>query len=95
MATKTKGFRSRSRHKLRKSARRMPSVNKVLQEFSIDENVRVVIEPAIHGGMPHPRFHGKAAIVKQKRGRAYLVEIKDVKKVKLLTCHPAHLRKVK
>ncbi|MBR9682033.1 MAG: 50S ribosomal protein L21e [Candidatus Altiarchaeota archaeon] len=95
MATKAKGFRARSRHKLGKSVRRMPSVNKMLQEFELKERIQVVIEPAIHEGMPHPRFHGKSGIIREKRGRSYIVEIKDVRKAKLITCHPVHLKKVK
>ena len=95
MVSKTKGFRARTRQKLSKSVRGMPPVNKILQEFELGERVQIVIEPAVHEGMPHPRFHGKMGIVKIKKGRSYLVEIKDVKMAKLITSHPVHLRKVK
>ena len=72
----------------------MPPINRLLKEFELGERVQIVIEPAVHKGMPHPRFHGKMGIVKIKKGRSYLVEIKDVKMAKLITSHPVHLRKV-
>ncbi len=95
MVSKAKGFRARTRQKLRKSVRGMPPVNKILQEFETGDKVQIVIEPAVHKGMPHPRFHGKMGVVKEKKGRSYIVEIKDVKTAKLITSHPVHLRKVK
>lgn len=95
MGTRTKGPRHRTRHKLRKSVRGMPPVNQMLKQFKPGDRVQIIIEPSVHKGMPHPRFHGKAGVVVEKKGRAYVVGIKDVKKQKLITCHPIHLRKVK
>ncbi|TDA26755.1 MAG: 50S ribosomal protein L21e, partial [Archaeoglobi archaeon] len=41
---------------------------------------------------PHPRYQGRSGIVVGKRGRAYLVQIKDGSIVKTLISRPEHLR---
>jgi len=80
---------------MRKTVRGMPPTNRILKEFKEGEQVQIVIEPAVHEGMPHPRFQGVKGRVAEKRGRSYLVKIKDVNMEKLITSHPVHLRQVK
>ena len=67
----------------------------MLQEFKDGQRVQVIIEPAVHKGMPHPRFHGKMGEVLKQKGRAFIVKIKDGGKEKLITCHAVHLKQVK
>jgi len=94
MAFKTKGFRYRTRKKLKKKVRGLPPVNAFLKEFEVGEKVVIKIEPSVHKGMPLPRFHGRIGEVIGKRGRAYLVKIKDGGKEKVLISLPVHLKKV-
>jgi len=94
MAFKTKGPRSRTRKKLKKEIRGLPPVNAFLKEFKIGEKVIIKIEPAVHRGMPFPRFHGRIGEIVGKRGRAYLLKIRDGGKEKLIISHPVHLKRV-
>jgi large subunit ribosomal protein L21e len=90
---RSRGFRSKTRHKLRKKIRERGDlpVSRVIQEFKPGDRVSIVIEPSIQRGQPHPRFHGKTGVVVEKRGRAYLVEIRDGNAVKRVISRPVHL----
>jgi large subunit ribosomal protein L21e len=44
--------------------------------------------------MPFPRFKGIAGKVIGKRGKSYLVEIKDGKKIKQVISRPEHLKAI-
>ncbi len=91
------GPRARSRKVMRKRVRErgMPPVNLFLQRFEIGEKAAIVINSAVHSGMPHRRFQGKTGTVVGRRGRMYLVEVRDGGKKKMLIVNPVHLRKVR
>ena len=67
----------------------------MIQKFSEGEKVAIVLEPAYHFGMPHPRFKGRVGEVVGKQGECYLIKIRDGKKEKILISHPVHLRPFK
>lgn len=96
MVERSRGKYSRKSRMLRKHPRMRGkvSITRLLQEFEPGTKVIVDIEPSFHKGMPHPRFQGKCGIVKEKRGRAYVVSIKDGNAWKEITVHPVHLRVV-
>lgn len=54
--------------------------------------VHIVIDPSIHKGMPHPKFHGKTGAVIDKRGRAFIIEVKDGNAIKTVIALPEHLK---
>jgi large subunit ribosomal protein L21e len=54
--------------------------------------VDVVINPAIHDGMPHSRFHGLTGVVTGKQGASYVVDLLVGNKHKTLIARPEHLR---
>jgi large subunit ribosomal protein L21e len=89
-----KGLRKKSRKKLAKHprVRGLYPVTKSLQSFSPGDRVVILLEPSQVKGMPHPRFHGKAGVIKGKRGRAYVVEVKEGGKVKTVISRPEHLK---
>jgi large subunit ribosomal protein L21e len=91
---RSKGTRSRTRGKLRKNPRKrgLPPLSRILQEFECGQFVHIDIEPSIHKGMPHPKYQGHTALVKEKRGRAYVLEISDGSKRKTIIARPEHLR---
>lgn len=95
MVVRSKGFRSKTRHKLKKKLRERGKlrVTKVMQEFEMGEKAYIDIEPSVQKGMPHPRFQGKSGIIKGKRGRAYIIEIEDGDKKKEIISLPVHLKK--
>ena len=90
MARKSRGFRTKTRRKLRQKVR--PSITKFLQEFRRGQKVIILPEPSSHLGMPHPRFKGKSGKIIEKRGRSYLIEILDGNKVKKIIARPEHLK---
>ena len=97
MVKRSKGIRSKSRNILKKKPRDrgLNSIKRALQEFEEGESVNIVIDPSIHKGMPHIRFHGYTGKVEGKQGESYLVGINDGKKHKTLIIKPDHLRRVR
>ena len=89
---RSKGFRSKTRNKLK--TRRRVKITDLLKEYAIGDRVAIVLNPSVQDGMPHPRFHGKVGRVIRKRGRAYVVEFKDGNKRKEAIALPVHLKKV-
>ncbi len=95
MVKKPHGPRTKTRHKLQKKPRERGLVPaaRFMRSFSPGDNVLVHIDPSQHHGMPHKSFHGKVGVVKEKRGRSYLVEVKDRKVKKTVVASPIHLRR--
>ncbi len=96
MVKRSKGLRSKSRHKLKKRARDrgVNSITRALQQFKEGDSVNIVIDSSVQKGMPHIRFHGLTGKVEGKQGNSYLIGIKDGKKHKSLVIRPEHLRRV-
>ena len=91
---KSKGFKSRSRYKLKRSLRprRANPISRKIQVFEVGQKVHIITDSSIHRGQPHPRFHGKTGEVVGQKGKAYLVGIKDGNKAKELIIRPEHLQ---
>ncbi len=91
---KSHGFRKNTRDKLKKSVRDrgISPVVRAIQEFAVGERVHIIIDPSIHKGMPHPKFHGRTGTVVGKRGRAFVLEVPDQKATKQVIVLPEHLR---
>lgn len=65
----------------------------IFQEFNTNDKVVIDLK-AGYSGMPHPRYRGKHAVVLNKQGNAYIIEIKDGNKKKTLISYPVHLKRV-
>jgi large subunit ribosomal protein L21e len=91
---RSRGFRSKSRHKLSKKTREkgVLPITRLMKNFEVGEKVHIVLESSIQKGQPHPRFHGRTGTVVGKRGRSYLVEINDGDAKKIVISAPVHLR---
>jgi len=74
---KSKGFRSGTRALLRKKPREKGKLktSKILQTFELGDKVVIKIDPAVHKGMPHRRYHGKVGVIQGRRGKAYIVTV--------------------
>ncbi|MFH1424219.1 MAG: 50S ribosomal protein L21e [archaeon] len=88
----SRGFRAKSRYKL--SGGRF-SIAEALQEFKPGDRVRVNINPAVHKGMPHPRFQAADGCVVEKRGRSFRVEVNIGNATKQILVKPEHLKPLK
>ena len=97
MVVKSKGIRSKTRKKFakKKALRGRIAITRFLQTFENGEKVIIHPEISFPGNMPNKRFYGKIGKVVGKRGRAFLVEVMDGNKRKLVICPPVHLRKLK
>lgn len=95
MTQRTGGSRKNSRGKLRKHPRDCGKVKvtKILARFTIGDRVIIDMEPAIHRGMTHVRYHGKHGIITGKQGDCYKVTIKDMNKEKVLITAPVHIKR--
>lgn len=91
---RSRGFRSKTRHKLQKTNRRGRTnpITKKIQKFSENDMVHIIIDPSVHKGQPHPRFHGMTGRVVKERGRAYIVTLKEGNKAKQVIVRPEHLK---
>jgi len=69
-------------------------LSRYFQEFEQEENVADVREPAVASSFPK-RLQGQTGVIKGRRGRAYLVKIKDKNKEKTFLIKPIHLKKIK
>ncbi|MCE4617359.1 MAG: 50S ribosomal protein L21e [Desulfurococcales archaeon] len=95
MVRAPRGFRHRTRKLLKKHVREkgsVPPLSLIMREYNVGERVHIKINPSVHKGMPHRRYHGKTGIVVGKRGKAYLVELYLGRKKKTLIVRPEHLR---
>jgi len=96
LVKRSKGIRSKSRKTLRKKPRDrgIHSITRALQQFEEGDHVNIVVDPAVHKGMPHIRFQGHTGKIEGKQGGSYLVGINDGKKHKTLIIRSEHLRRV-
>lgn len=90
---KSHGERRKTRYKLKKSVRSrgISPVSKSIQEFETGQRVHITIDPSIHHGMPHPKFHGRTATITGRRGRGYLLAVRDGNTIKEIIAYPEHL----
>ncbi|MEM3086084.1 MAG: 50S ribosomal protein L21e [Halobacteria archaeon] len=84
-------YRRKTRSKLRLGSRERCTVTRSVQEFRPGESVHIRIDPSFHKGLPHPRFEGRTGKVLGQQGRAFLVEVRDGRKLKTLLTRPEHL----
>lgn len=94
MVVRSKGIRSKSRQILRRSPRDRgnPPPSHATRRFAEGQRVAIVINPAVHKGMPHVRFQGATAVVMGKQGNSYRVHFHSGNKLKELVVRPEHLR---
>ncbi len=90
---RSRGFRSKTRNVLRIGKSVRNTITNTLRTFEIGDKVIVMQNAAIQKGMPHPRYHGKAGKITEKRGVSYMVAVKDGNKDKSLISRPEHIRK--
>jgi large subunit ribosomal protein L21e len=94
MTLKSKGFRRSTRTNLSKKSRErgLIPITRSLATFDVGQKVHIVLEPSVHKGMPHPRFHGMTGTVVEQRGRSFLLEIKEGNAKKVIIARPEHLK---
>ncbi len=96
MGKRSKGYRTKTRALLRKRPRDRGKIglSRILRIYKPGERVTVLIEPSIHKGMPHRRYHGRVGTVYAKRGKSYVVHIEIGNQKKEIIARPEHLTPV-
>jgi len=51
----------------------------------------IKLDPSVHKGMPHRRFHGRIGVIADKRGRSYVVNVSQGKAIKEIIVRPEHI----
>ena len=94
MGREAKGYRRKTRSLLKRKPRERgkTGLSKILYEYKPGEKVVVKIDPSVHKGMPHRRFHGRIGVIADKRGEAYIVNVTQGKAVKEIIVRPEHLK---
>jgi large subunit ribosomal protein L21e len=69
-------------------------LSRYFQELKEGDFVAVSREAAVRSSFPK-RFQGRTGIVEGKRGKTYIVKIKDGKKDKKFLIEAIHLKKIK
>jgi len=93
MVRKSKGYRAATRSLFRKKPRQRGKIglSRLLQSYQIGDRVVIKVEPSVHKGMPHKRYHGKVGVVKERRGRSYMISVSTGNKEKSVIARPEHL----
>lgn len=98
MVKAPRGYRHRTRKLLKKDIREkgaVPKLSLIMLEYKTGDKVHIVINPSVHKGMPHRRYHGKTGEVVGKKGKCYIVRVMLGDKEKTLFIRPEHMRPVK
>jgi large subunit ribosomal protein L21e len=91
MVVKSHGPHRRTREKFRRAGCLTP-INDYIRHFDLGAKVVININSSSTSGMPFRRFQGLSGKVIDKKGRAYIVEIKDGDKTKKIISQPEHLK---
>jgi len=69
-------------------------LSRIFQELKEGDRVALVRELSVKASFPK-RIEGKTGTVEGKRGKAYIVKIKDYNEEKRFIVKPVHLKKIK
>ena len=72
----------------------MARISKIFQELNEGDKVGIVVEPSEKAEFPK-RIIGRTGNIEGKRGKAYIVKIKDMNQEKRFIIRPIHLKRLK
>lgn len=85
----SKGIMVRRTKRFRKE--RKLTVGDRVKTFKKGDRVIISLQPCFKG-FPAPRYDGRHGIIVEGRGKAYVVEIRDMNAKKRLIASPVHLK---
>jgi large subunit ribosomal protein L21e len=89
MVKPSKGSFSKRTRKLK--GKSVVSVAAMVRTFNVGD--KVVIDPkAKFIGLPHLRYSGRHGVIREKRGKSYIVEVGDFNSKKSVIVGPVHLK---
>ena len=75
-------------------SRGKPGLSKHFQEFEIGDSAAIVKEPTVDSKFPL-RLQGKTGTIEGRRGKFYVLGLKDQNEKKQFLVAPIHLKKIK
>ena len=69
-------------------------LSRYFQDFKKGDRVAVIRELALQPKFPKT-LQGRSGVVETKKGKSYIVKIKDLNKEKTYIIHPVHLRRLR
>ncbi len=93
MGRKAKGYRRKTRYLLKRRPRERgkTGLSKLLREYEPADKVVIRLDPSVHKGMPHRRFHGHIGVIVDKRGKSYVVNVSQGNAIKEIIVRPEHI----
>jgi len=93
LGRKAKGYRRKTRYLLKRKPRERgkTGLSKLLREYEADEKVVVKLDPSVHKGMPHRRYHGRIGVIAEKRGKSYVVNVSQGNAIKEIIVRAEHI----
>jgi large subunit ribosomal protein L21e len=83
----------RSRHLARHHKPSRLSVSEYIKSFKVGDSV-AIIPKGNSSNIPHPRYRGKIGKVMERRGNAYVVDLRIFNSTKRLVVPVLHLKKM-
>ncbi len=69
-------------------------ISELFKELKEGDKVAITINKSFPNNIPK-RIHGRTGVIKGKRGKAYIVNLKENNKEKTFIIKPEHLKKLK
>jgi len=90
---KSKGYRAKTRSLLRRKPRERgkSGLSKILHDYKKGDKVVIITDPSVHKGMPHRRYHGEIGVIADRRGKSYVISVKQGDAVKEIIVRPEHI----
>jgi large subunit ribosomal protein L21e len=87
-------FSGRTRHLARHHKPNRLTISKLMKNFDVGDKVAIVPKGNFKE-IPHPRYRGRVGTVMERRGNAYVVELKLSNKIKrTLIVNQKHLERM-
>ena len=95
MVKASKGIMEKTQQKFRRSPRDrgLSPITRSFQSFEVGERVTIVIDSSVQKGWPHHRFHGMTGTVVERRGAAFVIDVRFGGRIKQAIVRPEHLRR--
>ncbi len=87
-------FAGRTRHLARHHKPAELSVSAFIKEFKIGDKVAIVPKGNFRN-IPHPRFRGRIGTIVEKRGSAYVVNVRIMDAERKIIVPAVHLERIK
>ena len=89
MVKASRGLLSKRTRKLK--GKSITTVAQLVRTFKVGDKV-IIAPKAKSGGLPHLRYSSRHGVIREKRGKSYVVEVGDFNKKKSVIVGPVHLK---